>query len=453
MNRHVLVGLLGEDDLISVRAGASEKKTEFNLLDGNGHFKFGINHLLNDMKKLSLFPSELGLDFLVLAAHVYAADTRISRIEESQDAWTREIRLIVPVSDKSAWQKNEITLNRMLNFLTGDKWNIQFRSRPNKHKYFVASDLECGAPSDFDHIALYSGGLDSLIGAIDSLESGKKSLFVSHAGEGAVSIAQDGLLDKFKEQYKSIEFQHLRLWMVFPGNFIEGVESENSTRGRSFLFIALGVCIATALNKRFDLHVPENGFIALNVPLDPLRLGSNSTKTTHPFYLGLWNILISNIGLPGAVSNPYWNKTKGEMFEECKNQKFLKKILPISMSCSAPSKGRYKGESSGHCGYCLPCIIRRAAIEKVMRDTTNYHVEDLTSKPMSSLAAEGIQIRSFQYAVNKLKSRNGLENLLVYKSGPLGDDQQKIHQLAGVYKRGLLEVESLIKNVVVRPVR
>ncbi len=52
------------------------------------------------------------------------------------------------------------------------------------------------------------------------------------------------------------------------------VGSENSTRGRSFLFFALGVFAGTGLGNGFVLRVPENGLIALNVPLDPLRLGS-----------------------------------------------------------------------------------------------------------------------------------------------------------------------------------
>ena len=38
-------------------------------------------------------------DLLVLAALVHAADTRISRTTESQDTWTREICLLVPVSN------------------------------------------------------------------------------------------------------------------------------------------------------------------------------------------------------------------------------------------------------------------------------------------------------------------------------------------------------------------
>ena len=87
----------------------------------------GIGHALADLKALHLTPSEIGADMLVVAAHVHAADTRISRSTESQDAWTREIRLVVPVSDPALWTAAAPILVRALNFLTGDRWDVGFR--------------------------------------------------------------------------------------------------------------------------------------------------------------------------------------------------------------------------------------------------------------------------------------------------------------------------------------
>src|SRR6266852_896439 len=55
----------------------------------------------------------------------------------------------------------------------------------------------------------------------------------------------------------------------------------------------------SGFEKRFVLYVPENGLIALNVPLDPLRLGSFSTRTTHPFYIARWNELLKMVGMNG----------------------------------------------------------------------------------------------------------------------------------------------------------
>jgi hypothetical protein len=58
--------------------------------------------------------------------------------------------------------------------------------------------------------------------------------------------------------------------MAFPDGFVQGSAGENTTRGRSFLFFALGVFAGSGLNRPFTLKVPENGLIAVNVPLDPL---------------------------------------------------------------------------------------------------------------------------------------------------------------------------------------
>jgi hypothetical protein len=45
----------------------------------------GAGRALDDLARLNVFPSEIGVDLLVFAAHVHAADTRISRTTESQD--------------------------------------------------------------------------------------------------------------------------------------------------------------------------------------------------------------------------------------------------------------------------------------------------------------------------------------------------------------------------------
>jgi hypothetical protein len=199
----------------------------------------------------------------------------------------------------------------MLNFLTGDRWTLQFRPRPHRFMHLVSTP-DLIAPQ-YTAVSLFSGGLDSLIGAIDQLESGAQPLLVSHAGEPAVSKAQDDCFELLKDHYANNQFERLRTWMAFPKKLVRGVPSEDTTRGRSFLFFALPAFAGSGLRRDFTLHAPENGFIALNVPLDVLRLGALSTRTTHPFYIARWNDLLSLLGIPGRVENPYWSKTKGEM--------------------------------------------------------------------------------------------------------------------------------------------
>lgn len=77
--------------------------------------------------------------------------------------------------------------------------------------------------------------------------------------------------------------------------------SETTTRGRSVLFLALGVAVASGLGPA-RLLVPENGFISLNVPLTPPRSGSFSTRTTHPHLIALLRDLLNELQLPVALS-------------------------------------------------------------------------------------------------------------------------------------------------------
>lgn len=189
MKRQLLAGRFGPDDHVDVPVGVDEQRTYLQLAAGEKSLDHGIGGALTSLKKIGVFPSEIGIDLLVLAAHVHAADTRISRAEQSQDSWTREIRLVVPVSDPVRWGTATAMLKKSLDFLTGDRWTIGFRARPAR----FATIAEEAPPSlicpPFDSLSLFSGGLDSLIGAIDLLEDGATPLLVNHYGNQGMPSA------------------------------------------------------------------------------------------------------------------------------------------------------------------------------------------------------------------------------------------------------------------------
>ena len=454
MSRHFVYGRFGLKDTIAVPSTEDEIATSVEFVQATKRLDHGIGTALDDLAMMGVYPSELGVDLLVLAAHIYAADTRISRDAESQDNWTRELRLVVPVSDIARWNSVSGLLQRMLNFLTGDRWTFGFRPRPEGFEQFVAPKPLLLPELHFEDVSLLSGGLDSLIGAIDTLDQGRNPLFVSHAGEGAVSAAQETLFRTLETQYPNRPFRRLRVWMSFPKELVKNVPAEDSTRGRSFLFFAAGTLAGSGLGQACRLFAPENGLIALNVPLDQLRLGSLSTRTTHPFYIARWNELLRNLEIPVTIENPYWDKTKGEMVAACTNPPLLRRTIPESLSCSSPTKARWKGHGTEHCGFCLPCLIRRAAIESGIRgaDPTTYTLADLRSAPLNSTEAEGTQIRSFQLAISRLLREPGLASILIHKPGPLIDESpHRQATLAGVYLRGMKEVSKLLANVTTAP--
>ena len=391
MNRHLIVGRFGAGDRLSVPRATDEVMTRVDLLNGNDSLDHGIGRALTDLVREGVFPTDVGLDLLILAAHVHAADTRIARWKDSQDGWTREIRLVVPVADPRHWTGAGPIFERMLGFLTGDHWTLGFRSRPRRHAHLTAHPSTL-LPPRFDHLALFSGGLDSLIGAIDALEAGKTPLFISHAGEGATSEAQGSLIAALEAAYHGRGFARLRLWMAFAQGLVAQSASEDTTRGRSFLFFALGIMAGTGLPGPFVLQCPENGLIAINVPLDPIRLGALSTRTTHPFYIARWNEALEALGIAGRIENPYWNRTKGEMVRACANQTLLRGVAAASLSCSSPTKGRWQGIGVQHCGYCLPCLIRRGSLTAGLApavDPTTYTLANLAARPLNTRESEG----------------------------------------------------------------
>lgn len=401
----------------------------------------GIQSVVNTLKRNSIFPSEIGFDILTVATLVYLADTRISRQIHGQDSWSREIQLEVSVSDSILWNKQASLLNRMLKFLTGDFWSVSFSSRGWK---FVQEE-NAEKSHAYDRATLFSGGMDSLISTINLMETKNNALLIGHAGEGLTKNAQTNLLAKFCANYPNLLHTLVDLWLSFPDNYIPGGGNDNNTRSRSFLFIGLGLFTITGTANIKELMVPENGLIALNVPLDETRVGSFSTRTTHPFYLGLWNKLLAALGLDMSVTNPYWDRTKGEMADECLNKEFLFDTMKVSFSCSSPGKARWKGLSPQHCGYCVPCLIRRAAMYKAFgNDDTVYTEQSISTLMDNNATGIGIQLRSFQYAIRKINEYPGIEKLLIHKPGPLPNDNEYMDRLAATYKRGLLEVYTFI---------
>lgn len=456
MAKHSIIGRFGSSDQISIPQIGDEVTTFLNLVTPKNELDYGIGNALENLANLGLSPSEVGIDMMILAAHIYAADTRISRISESQDSWTREMRMVVPVSDPERWEHVADLLQRMLNFLTGDRWSFSFRSRPSGFTLLTPARLRFQTPAPFDHLSLFSGGLDSLIGAIDLLESGAIPLLISHASDGPSSSTQSACFKELKGHYKSIPFDRFRVAMSFPGNLVQQTgEPESTTRGRSFLFFAIGVLAGTGLNNYFILNAPENGLIAINVPLDPLRLGALSTRTMHPFYIARWNELLTKLEIPGRIENPYWKRTKGEIVLGSANRDLLRHLIPLTMSCSSPSKGRWLKYRIENCGFCLPCLVRRAALERAYGrggDPTKYSLSNLAGSTLDSCRAEGQQVRSFQFALERLHANPNLSNLIIHKPGPLSDlSGDDIKALASVYQRGMNEVDSLLVNVRTRP--
>jgi hypothetical protein len=284
---------------------------------------------------------------------------------------------------------------------------------------------------------MLSGGLDSFIGAIDILNKEKDVWFVGHYGGGkGVKPYQKNITQKLISQYDLSTKQFFNFFAapVKPDKY---TPMEDTTRTRSFMFFAHAIILGSAIDKDTILYIPENGLISLNIPLTNTRLGSCSTRTTHPYYMGLLQQLLINLGLKIRLYNPYLFKTKGEMIVECKDPEFLKTNISETMSCSHPDLGRYERDARpSHCGNCLPCIIRRAAIEHAYKnDTSTYRDKDFLRTSASH------NLRSFKLGIKDYENIKIDAALSIQISGPI---KNNIDNYCGVYKRGINELKLLL---------
>jgi len=223
-------------------------------------------------------------------------------------------------------------------------------------------------------------------------------------------------------------------------------EWEPTTRSRSIIFLGLGILVASALGERARLLVPENGFISLNVPLTYSRLGTLSTRTTHPHTMNFLRLTLSTIGIQVSVENPYLFKTKGEMLAEAANQELVRSAARVTVSCAHPTAGRFlggEGSGVGHCGYCVPCIIRRATMAQVGLDPLEDYRVDVVGKG-SETERSAQDLHAFLIAIERARDRVSVRDLL--RAGPLPADPDDLRKHLTVYCRGLDEVAQLLTS-------
>ena len=386
--------------------------------------------LLKLVQRAKLVPTARAWDLLSLALSVIYADTAEQR-GESPDGWTRQIALKVAVCDPDFWNANRDLVEHQLKFLTTDIWQLEFVGLgllPKSPRNPVFPDEDC--------VALLSGGLDSFVGAIDLVADSKKPFAVSQVAAGDKQ-AQAEFATKIGAGLDHLQLNHN---VKFPG------ENDRSQRARSFIFLAYGILAASAL-KRYkvgesvDLYMCENGLISINPPLTPARLGSLSTRTTHPVFLGLFQELLDVAELRITVRNPYQFKTKGEMLRECKDQEFLKKHAADTTSC-----GRYARNGWRHCGRCFPCLIRRAAFLAWGEvDKTQYVYTDLSKNDSQHARFDDVRCAAMAAA---LIDAEGLDALATTNLNALAMGDLRPYK--ALLPRGIKEVGQFLAAVGVR---
>lgn len=381
-----------------------------------------------------LVPPAVAVDVLRLAAGVYMAD----RLTVRPGTWTRTISLSVPVRHPDTWHPEIEPLSGALGFLSGDEWVIQpIESNESETSPAVPDDA-------VDAVCLFSGGLDSLTGAVDLLADGKKVCLVSHYEGGQAPSAQEDLRRQLAGTYGEDRVAFRRLFLR-PAAPSAGQARplpkyrESSTRSRSILFLAAGLTVAAGYGPDIPLFIPENGFIGINVPLTEARSGSFSTRTTHPYFMKALGEVIAAIGISNPIVNPFRHMTKGEILSNCRNTETLRTLASRTVSCAHPEAPRYAKRKQGNCGYCFPCLIRRAAMHHVGLDDPNDYSFDALHESAELSGDRGGDLRAL---VRSLATES--RPIDVLRNGPI--PAPDVAAFADVHKRGREEILVWIRD-------
>lgn len=316
--------------------------------------------------------TDVMLDIFDLGILVFLVDEMVKR-SHATDYWSRTIRCLVPVIDPGKWRGSEQRLTDSLKMLSGDLWQFEWVRLKDSP---IMRSRRLVLPNDCDVLCLFSGGIDSLLGAVQLLEAGRKVLLVGHQADGQTASAQTALVEMLGKLYPGklhqVQCRVSRSPRRYP-QFPLPLKLEISHRTRSFLFLTLGVAIAAKCGIE-EIFMPENGLMALNIPLQKSRIGALSTRTAHPaFMLKFIEVSQKITGFLGTIRNPFLIMSKTDMLRNLSTP--LYPLIKRSISCARPA--RFNNLKVRHCGYCVPCIHRRIALMEANLDYARDYAFDV----------------------------------------------------------------------------
>ena len=259
-------------------------------------------------------------DAVEIASYVFTSDKLIQRgspqMHRMGGDWRRRFRFIIPVRKREIWCQQEVydTLVDALSFLSEDEFTFEFEERG--HARALAPFLRFNEPDartiNPDDIILFSGGLDSVGGAVQQLiGQGRSAVLVTHKSSKNLANRQDAVVRSLIERTSKERIFYAPVW-VGKGDY-DAIEYTQRTR--SFLFVSLGMAIARSFG-RDTIHFFENGITSFNLPIAEHVIGTRASRTTHPRTLASFARLFSLLLQRTLdVKNQFLWRTKSEVVE------------------------------------------------------------------------------------------------------------------------------------------
>ena len=257
------------------------------------------------------------------------------------------------------WRGNDVVdlLIRIVGLLSDDQCQFDFcaaeTDQPDQEYIQFGGDKDWPL-YDLDRVVMFSGGLDSLAGAVLRASQKKGLILVSHRPVAAQSKRQRELFKALKKTYAG-PMIHVPVWLNKDGS--KG--KEHTQRTRSFLYATLGAIVAHSVRAK-GVSFFENGIVSLNLPVADEALRARASRTTHPLALSYFSDFFRLVlDRPFKVDNPFIFKTKTEVVSVIAKHGG-KKLIGLTCSCS--HQGIFTPKTQLHCGACGQCIDRRVAV-------------------------------------------------------------------------------------------
>lgn len=404
-------------------------------------------------------------DLLEIATYVYSADQVIRRgaddVDTFGDGWRRDLHFVVPVRDPDFWNSSQVreVLCSTLGFLSDDQYQFDFVKLDQDHPFqdYLGFDDTQQMYRKPEQVVMFSGGLDSLAGAIDEVVNQKRRvLLVTHKATS-----------KLNKRYKTLE---QLLAEKADGNApprisvrvhkTKELNHEYTQRSRSFLYVSIGATIAKMLGLN-SVRFYENGVISLNLPVCAQVVGGRATRTTHPRVMkGFQDIISLVAGEPFTVENPYIWKTKADVVKVITDAG-CQDLIKHSMTCTHTWE---MTNQHTHCGGCSQCIDRRFAVLAANADqhdpaeqykfdvfTQSRNAEDKKKNVEKIMAAAYLeranQVKNLTDVTQFVSSYPDVGRVFKFLNGDTGQAAQRVFDL---YKRHANEVMGALDELLSR---
>jgi hypothetical protein len=367
----------GEDSTLRLALAGSRQNVTLKLEDI-------AKRLLNNIP-------DLLVDLVEIASCVYCADQATGRGGAAQvgmgSAWRRSFRFVIPVRHPNHWNRKAV-LEPLCDALFDD-YLFEFEEAPDPTPLETYLELSGDDPGfKADEVLLFSGGLDSLAGAVEELSTSRKNVaLVSHRSSPKIFDHQKQLVADLRKRFP-------KRVMHFPVQ-VTRQESlrvqEYTQRTRSFLYMALA-CVVARMFGSTRARFFENGVVSINLPISDQVVGARATRSTHPVALERFRrFLGAAIGQPIGLENPFIWKTKADVIRSIVAGG-CGPLIKYTVSCTRVYE---MTKLHTHCGCCSQCLDRRFAVLRAGAGEHDpvemYKVELLTGardKPSDQTMAE-----------------------------------------------------------------